>query len=145
FSGHDGLPQIYVNYLNVEPPSWVSTTERGLGQYSPCADVALGDFNRDGKCDLAVLGFFAHGAGLQLYYGDGTGGMSEPVQVLDPLIYGAQVMMRDIDGDGHVELIATTMLGPKVWSYDAEKGFVERSEGLPTPEVGGADLGLDVA
>jgi hypothetical protein len=145
FSGHDGLPQIYVNYLNVDPPSWVSTTERGIGDNLPCADVALGDLNRDGKCDLAVLGQFSRGAGLEVYYGDGSGGMSDPVQVLEPLIYGAQVMMRDVDGDGHLELIATTMLGPKVWSYDAAQGLVDRSDGLPQPEVGGADLGLDVA
>ena len=143
FSCHDYQPHIFMNFLHEENGAWVSTTENGLETEAICADVALGDFNRDGHLDLATLGQMPRKGGLMLFFGDGTGTMADPDEFLSKHFYGAQIEMRDLDGDGHVEILAATSLGPRVWKYDAEQIKVEYGPGLPDSEVGGSDLGID--
>jgi hypothetical protein len=144
FSGHDVQPHLYLNFLDQDPPSWVSTAEQGLPVGEISADVGFGDFDRDGHIDVAVIGQFPQRAGLKVFFGDGTGSMARPLELLRETFYGAEVRMADVDGDGHVELLAATSLGPKVWSWDpAAAAAVDRSNGLPEPSVGGTDLSLD--
>jgi hypothetical protein len=51
---------------------------------------------------------------------------------------------EDLDGDGRPELLAATSAGPRVWKR-ADAGWQVWSEGLPTPQVGGSDLGVAAA
>lgn len=145
FSCHDYQPHIFLNFLHEQDGAWVSTTENGLETGSICADVALGDFNRDGHMDLAALGQMPRKGGLFMFYGvgDGSGAMQDRDEFLTNHFYGAQVEMRDIDGDGNLELLAATALGPLVWRWDEEEGKAEYGPGLPTAELGGADLSID--
>ncbi|MCB9898516.1 MAG: VCBS repeat-containing protein [Planctomycetes bacterium] len=138
FSGHDVPPHVFLGDGNGR---W-RLERAGIDARQMCSDVALGDVDRDGLVDLAVLGFHHDGGGLLLYAGVGGGTFVRLPDLLPPGVYGAQVAMPDLDGDGHPEIAATTSLGPKVFRFDGES-LVDMSAGLPEPEIGGSDLGLD--
>lgn len=139
FSGHDVLPTVYLGGADGRwTAGQVSTDSEGIA-----ADVALGDFDRDGRSDLAVLGFYPPHAGLQVLAGDGLGGFVLEEKLLPDWTYGSQVRALDLDGDGALELVAATSSGPRVWSRDGAAGWIDRSSGLPTPEVGGSELAFD--
>jgi hypothetical protein len=78
------------------------------------ASFTLGDFNHDGKIDLADIGCDAENGGfpfgfanctLYVYLGDGTGGFiqSQAVQMAPGQSYTMQ--SADINGDGNLDLV----------------------------------------
>jgi hypothetical protein len=137
FSGHNVTPHVF---LADGTGSWRGSAT-GIDVTGMCADVALGDMDRDGLVDLATLGFQRDSCGLVLFVGVGGGTFARMLELLPADVFGAQVHMLDLDGDDHPELLASTSLGPKVWRWDGAD-MVEMSDGLPTPEIGGSDLGI---
>ncbi len=65
--------------------------------------VAIGDFNRDGKLDLAVNGF---GSNADLYAGNGNGKFSTFHLGTTELAAGG-IAFGDFNGDGYLDVIAT--------------------------------------
>jgi hypothetical protein len=63
--------------------------------------IFAGDFNKDGKLDVAV----ADAAGVQVLIGNGSGGFAAPVK---NAIDGVPISLSggDINGDGVIDLIA---------------------------------------
>ena len=72
--------------------------------------MASGDFNRDGKLDLAVnVTGFDH---VAIFEGDGSGGLTLTGQIASDTLTKA-IDLADIDGDGRVDLVGAT-----AWGYD---------------------------
>jgi hypothetical protein len=146
YSGHDLPPRAFLNFLAYEgQDEWVALDSLTDLAGISCSDVALGDYDQDGAPDLAVMGFFPKTGGLYVLRNDGHG-VFEPKQELMPLAhYGAIVRFEDIDGDGRVELLAATSLGPTVWRW-ADGTWTEDREGLPTTfgvgEISGITRGI---
>jgi polysaccharide export outer membrane protein len=82
---------------------WIS--EVGPTAREEYSDVAVADFNGDGRLDLAGSGRGLRGA-LRLWLGDGTGGWSD-LPPLEPGNYYA-ISTADLNGDGHLDLFAGT-------------------------------------
>src|SRR6185503_19349257 len=80
----------------------------GIG--SGDGDVALGDFNNDGRLDAAVGGQAALPDGLTVFTGNGVGTFGVPFQ--SPLRFSTGgndpfgVAAADLNGDGRVDLVA---------------------------------------
>lgn len=137
FSGHDVTPRVF---LGDGTGKWTAMSA-GIDIEAICSDVALGDLDGDGNQDLAVLGFYPKEGGLVVYIGDGFGAFHRFTTLLDPVDYGAELQIVDLDGEGLPELIAATSLGPKVWHLEGGE-WTELTEGLPTPEIGGSELSV---
>jgi hypothetical protein len=66
--------------------------------------VAIGDFNRDGKQDLAVAnGSFSGGGHVSILWGDGSGSFGAPIDFIVG-IYPVSVAVGDFNGDGKQDL-----------------------------------------
>ncbi len=83
----------------------------------PLAGLAVGDFDGDGRGDLAIS--TASGSGAYLLFGDGEGNFLPRVsagpagEVYPVLGKAGPVFAADLDGDGRDELVASTVgLGP---------------------------------
>jgi uncharacterized repeat protein (TIGR01451 family) len=81
--------------------------------------VVAGDFNRDGKADLAV----ANGGSddVSLLMGDGTGGFAPAVNhhALGPVALASE----DFNGDGRLDLAVARSFGVSIWLGDGAGGF----------------------
>jgi hypothetical protein len=86
------------------------------------APVAVGDFNRDGKPDLAV----ASADGVTILLGDGSGGFIEPAG--SPVGTGNQtqsVAVGDFNRDGKPDLAVASADGVTILLGDGSGGFTE--------------------
>lgn len=111
---------------------------QGPGLYFPSArsaplitSVAVGDFNRDGKPDLAQTNVVV--GTVSVLIGDGRGGFSPPQQVpvgMQPVF----VVAGDLDGDGILDLIVANYVSHNVSVLrgDGRGGFVPTSL-IPVP------------
>jgi hypothetical protein len=97
-------------------------------------DVAAGDFNGDGKLDLAV----ATSLELDLVPGDGQGGFSNPSSIA-PII-GSHPLAADFNGDGELDLI---LLSPAGTFLVANRG--DGTFDLPAPIAIGQALSVAAA
>ena len=112
--------------------------------------------NEDGFPDI-VAGAADMG-GLAVYYGDGTGlNWREEIEadglpsVQDPEPddeeqggFAYRVLLRDMNKDGHLDVVASYYKGPRVWLGDGKGRFRPSSQGLPSPSMGGLYRGIDV-
>jgi hypothetical protein len=72
------------------------------------AFITTGDFDGDGKPDLALIQEFNTPTVVQVFYGDGKGNLGSPTQLADPNNYGDLWDVNgigDIDGNGTSDLV----------------------------------------
>ena len=86
-------------------------------------DVAVADFNGDGRLDIAGAGWGLHGA-LRVWLGNPAGGWTALAPVSQGNFYGLHV--ADINGDGRLDLTAGTYkTGVRLFVGDGQGGFTE--------------------
>ena len=87
-------------------PAWAQFETRAATAFPQGASsVALGDFNHDGKLDVAVITF----SGLTVALGNGDGTFQKPVSYGGELAYSLAV--ADFNGDGNLDIVEAN-LGP---------------------------------
>ncbi|MFN8642210.1 MAG: VCBS repeat-containing protein [Candidatus Binatia bacterium] len=105
-------------------------------------DIALGDFNNDGCPD--VVSVAAAEEGVRAFTGNCKGVWKETSEGLALDNWGNAVELKDVNGDGNLDVIAAYAAGPRVWLGDGTGKWREASQGLPAPEVLGLYWGIDV-
>jgi len=96
--------------------------------------------------------------GLTVYLGDGSGtswqevssdglpSSEDPGPAAEELGgWANQVLLHDMNGDGHLDVVASYYLGPRVWLGSGEAQWTPYSEGLPSPIIGGLFRGIAAA
>lgn len=122
-------------------------------------DLDLGDVNEDGFLDIVATG--SDRGGFTVYLGDGSGqswtessnnNADGLPSVGDPEVEDGQqggwaqdLLLKDINGDGHLDVVASYFAGPRVWLGDGKAQWRSASEGLPHPIMGGIYQRLAVA
>jgi len=83
-------------------------SERILRRDDGYAGAQLADLDGDGLLDLVLMGY--QKAGLEIYRGDGAGNWSLQKTLPDsrsgPMLPGRDVLVADLDHDGHLDLLA---------------------------------------
>lgn len=71
--------------------------------------IITGDFNRDGKMDVAIPGLFQPAGDLALLDGTGGGALNNSPQYYQGLM--GQGVVLDVNGDGADDIVGTTTIG----------------------------------
>jgi len=114
--------------------------------YSGTEDLATGDIDSDGDIDM-IVGASDKG-GMAIWLNDGNGRTwtrSASNGGLPAEGWVPRLMLVDLNGDEHLDLVANRSVGPRAYIGDGTGFFIERSLGLPEPTVYGIYIGLDVA
>jgi len=110
---HDGFPDIVAasHFGNVQTlltdgrGGFSEKIMRGKDGY---VAAQLADLNGDGELDLTLLGF--EKAGIEIYFGDGTGHWQLHTTLPQPppgrTMPGRAVVLGDLNHDGHLDLVA---------------------------------------
>ena len=92
------------------------TFQAAVNQMIPGADpvaVAVGDFNRDGKADLAVANDGV-GGGVSVLLGNGDGTLQAAVPYVTGSSGSLAVAVSDFNGDGRTDLVVSNPFDPYV-------------------------------
>jgi hypothetical protein len=105
-------------------------------------DLSIGDVNEDGKLDIVAVS--SDQGGFAVYLGNGTGQVwremrghglpsGEEAAEDDPYQAGFanELVMRDMNGDGHLDVVAAYFHGPRVWVGDGQGKWKPAFDGLP--------------
>jgi hypothetical protein len=114
FNG-DGRPDLAAaNWAGCCQPGVVILLGRGDGTFQTAEDVSVGpdsqsitvgDFNGDGRQDLAAANFYANAVSILLGRGDGTFQPAQDFGVgVSPVLPPVSVTVGDFDGDGRQDL-----------------------------------------
>ncbi|MGC2639811.1 MAG: VCBS repeat-containing protein [Acidobacteriaceae bacterium] len=128
---------LYMNTGNgLAAPVKLQATPQGGSLDDLLSQVAVSDFNGDGKLDIAVLG----NGSLTILYGNGDGTFKAPVTISLPLTgqdsYNSLVE-ADFDGNNTQDLAALTSGGNLVMEFNDGKGnFTEKTVALDSPPSG---------
>jgi large repetitive protein len=92
-------------------------------------NLALGDIDGDGDLDLIVANR-GHLATTKLYLNDGLGGFSTTGIPLDTTLDTFSIALGDVNGDGHLDLIANGLRTPRLRLYlnDGSGGFLPATQ-----------------
>jgi Calx-beta domain/FG-GAP-like repeat/Domain of unknown function (DUF4214)/FG-GAP repeat len=108
----------------------------GAGNFSPAVttvltgsplSLAMGDFNGDGKSDLAT----PNSNNVSLLFGDGAGNFSAPTNINTPAVGSLSVNTSDFNGDGKLDLAVSNtrpgsvlmLLGDGAGGFNAVTNF----------------------
>lgn len=107
---NDGIPDLAVTSRSSDPMTVLLGKGDGMftaASASPAASsgspysIAMGDFNGDGKLDLAVADLYNDTASILLGHGDGTFGAASTIHSGSN---GSSIATADFDGDGNLDL-----------------------------------------
>jgi hypothetical protein len=127
---HDGKPDLAVTNDDANG-SVTILLGNGDGTFTPTAtapatvafpsQVVVGDFNGDGKQDLAVVGTNAKDTtgAIEILLGDGAGGFTPKTTLLTG---ATEIVAGDFTGDGKLDLISGYQYGPPALVFLAGKG-----------------------
>ena len=87
------------------------------------AGMVVGDFNGDGKLDIAYADRFT---GIWIFAGRGDGTFPAPTQLMFPGLYATELITADVNGDGKLDLIA---IGNTTASTSAVYVFLGKGDG----------------
>ncbi len=147
----DGIPDLVLSahsdairlYLNDGKMNW-KRTEKPIDNPFLVLDVAVGNLNGDAFPDVVGIGHFKGGLGV--YLGDGKGGLQR--QVTEGLpgesVFGRDVEVGDLDGNGLDDIVVSTSAGLKVFlTQPGDKPhWKEISKGLPNPAIGNSIMSV---
>ena len=108
------------------------------------AALATGDFNGDGRPDLALI-WANHGPSWDLEFrlNDGTGGFTNASQSL-PVTLGNKIILSDLEGRGALNALVPWNAGLFIFSSDGLGHFTaSQSIGLSYPTIAVADVNGD--
>jgi VCBS repeat protein/Big-like domain-containing protein len=124
-------------FLNTGTGALGPGTFLGLFPATAPSAVTLADINGDGFLDIVVTG-----SSMQVLFGDGTGGFSQPTQIPIALPITSPAAIADLNGDGKLDIalgVKTTPLGqPQV-----EILFGDGLGGFGNPVLSTVGLHLD--
>ena len=81
----------------------------GPGDTAPA--VAVGDFNGDGKLDLALTGYNSNTPNIVIVLGNGDGTFQSPVIYTSNKYGPSEIVVGDFNGDGKLDLAVTNAFG----------------------------------
>lgn len=131
--------------LNPAASQHKSTAEAEDEENIGANDVAVGDVNEDGLMDLVFASRME--GGITVYFGDGSGKFWKEATAdgLPKSGWADKILLQDIDGDGHLDIVASySDGGPRVWRGDGKGHWEPFSRGLPNSTSGGLYRGLAV-
>jgi hypothetical protein len=131
--------------------------KEGTNFYIGAEDLALGDVNEDGFLDLVVTA--SDKGGMAVYFGDGSGKDWQEAKEADGLPsaedpepgdakqagWANELLLHDINGDRHLDVVASYYNGPRVWRGDGKGHWQAHSNGLPRTLYGGLFRRIAVA
>jgi hypothetical protein len=147
----DGKPDLLLSahsdalrvYLNDGEMHWTQSPAKIENPYL-MLDIAVGNLNGDKFPDIVGLAHFKGGFGV--YLGDGAGGfrrLPESSSIVDAAnqntpLFGHDVELADIDGDGLDDIVAATNHGARVFltRNGDPMHWEDISAGLPAPKIG---------
>jgi hypothetical protein len=118
---HDSKTDLVGLLTDVSPASLQVWISNGNGTFSKGQTVKVsvgsitgaltGDFDGDGKPDVAVLYSEKGPTTIQVFYGDGAGHLGSPYLITDPQGYDdLNLVVADINNDGRSDLISSAFI-----------------------------------